>query len=91
MSTTPQRPGCSRVVPIETYQSCAVRSANSATRTTALLNAMREDLVDLRSRMGSLEQKADTGFIEMRGKLDATAAGLDQIAGMLTTLMGRPG
>ena len=45
-----------------------------------VFNAMRDDLGDLRSRM-------DSGFIEMRGKFDVTAAGLDRITGMLTTLL----
>jgi chromosome segregation ATPase len=45
-----------------------------------VLNAMRDDLDELRSRM-------DSGFTEMRGKLDATATGLDQITGMLTRLI----
>jgi chromosome segregation ATPase len=49
-----------------------------------VLNAMRDDLGDLRSRM-------DSGFTEMRGKLDATVAGLDQITGMLTTLIEQQG
>jgi predicted nucleic acid-binding Zn-ribbon protein len=54
-------------------------------------NAMRDDVGDLRSRMDSLEQTVDTGFIEMRGKFDATAAGLDQITGLLTTLIEQRG
>ena len=45
-----------------------------------VLNAMRDDLDQLRSHM-------DSGFTEMRGKLDATATGLDQITGMLTRLI----
>jgi chromosome segregation ATPase len=60
-----------------------------------VLNAMREDLNatrdDLHSRMDSLEQKMDSGFIEMRGKFDATATGLDQITGLLTTLIEQRG
>lgn len=51
---------------------------------TRVLNAMREDLTDLR-------QQTDNGFIEMRGKLDATAAGQQQIMDLLTTLVDRPG
>jgi predicted nucleic acid-binding Zn-ribbon protein len=47
-----------------------------------VLNAMREDLADLRSHV-------DNGFAEIRGKLDAAAAGQDQIAGMLSTLIER--
>ena len=45
-----------------------------------VLNAMRDDLNELRSHM-------DSGFTEMRGKLDATATGLAQITGMLTRLI----
>lgn len=46
------------------------------------LNAMREDLTDLRSQMSD-------GFIEIRGRLDATAAGMQVITDMLTTLIDR--
>jgi hypothetical protein len=49
---------------------------------TRVLNAMREDLTDLRSRV-------DDGFAEMRGKLDGTAAGLQQITDLLTTLIAQ--
>jgi hypothetical protein len=31
----------------------------------------------------------DRGFAEMRGRLDATAAGLDQITSVLNTLIGQ--
>lgn len=48
---------------------------------TRVLNAMREDLGDLRG-------KVDTGFTEIRGKLDAAAAGQQQIVGLLTRLLG---
>jgi uncharacterized protein YceH (UPF0502 family) len=58
--------------------------------TTASFNAMREDLTDLRQRIDGVDTKVDTGFAEMRGKFDATAAGLDQITGLLNTLLGRP-
>ena len=47
-----------------------------------VLNAMREDLADLRSQVNS-------GFAEMRGKLDVAAAGQEQIARMLGTLIER--
>jgi hypothetical protein len=47
-----------------------------------VLNAMREDLADLRSHV-------DSGFAEIRGKLDAAAAGQEQIAGMLSVLIAR--
>jgi hypothetical protein len=45
-----------------------------------VLNAMREDLTDLRSHVFD-------GFAEMRGKLDAAAAGQEQIVGLLNTLI----
>jgi methyl-accepting chemotaxis protein len=58
--------------------------------TTASFNAMREDLGDLRSEMnnGFAEMRrefaeVDRGFAEIRGRLDATAAGIEQIARML--------
>jgi predicted nucleic acid-binding Zn-ribbon protein len=47
-----------------------------------VLNAMRQDLTDLRSRV-------DTGFTELRGRLDAAAAGQEQIVGLLNTLIQR--
>jgi hypothetical protein len=50
---------------------------------TRVLNAMREDLTDLRSRV-------DDGFIEMRAKLDAAAAGQQQIVALLDSLTRRP-
>jgi methyl-accepting chemotaxis protein len=58
--------------------------------TTASFNAMREDITDLRSEMhnGFVEMRngfaeVDRGFIEIRGRLDATAAGIEQIARLL--------
>ena len=48
--------------------------------TTSSFNAMRENLNDLR-------QRVDNGFTEMRGRLDATAAGMQHIAGLLNTLI----
>jgi hypothetical protein len=52
--------------------------------TTSSFNAMREDLTDLR-------QHVDNGFIEMRGKFDAAAAGQEQIVTLLNTLITRDG
>ena len=52
--------------------------------TTASFNAMRDDLGDLRTEMRG-------GFTEVRGRMDATAAGLDQITGLLNTLIGQQG
>jgi methyl-accepting chemotaxis protein len=58
--------------------------------TTASFNAMREDFNDLRSEMhdGFAEMRSqfsevDHGFVEIRGRLDATAAGIGQIAHLL--------
>lgn len=48
--------------------------------TTNSFNAMRDDLSDLRGEMR-------TGFTEVRGKLDGTAAGLEHITGLLNTLI----
>jgi chromosome segregation ATPase len=72
---------------------------------TRLHNATREDLTDLRSQMNVLRSqmndgfarvderfaRVDDGFAEMRGKFDATAAGLQQITDMLNTLISQEG
>jgi hypothetical protein len=52
--------------------------------TTASFNAMREDFTDLRTQVNN-------GFIEIRGRLDATAAGQEQIVNLLNTLIGQEG
>ena len=49
---------------------------------TQVLNVLREDLTDMRSRV-------DDGFIEIRGRLDAAAAGQQQIVGLLNTLISQ--
>jgi methyl-accepting chemotaxis protein len=51
--------------------------------TTASFNAMREDITDLRTEVRNGFAAVDRGFIEIRGRLDATAAGIEQIARML--------
>jgi hypothetical protein len=48
--------------------------------TTSSFNATREDLNDLRSEM-------QHGFTEMRGRLDAAAAGQQQIVNLLNTII----
>jgi phage shock protein A len=48
--------------------------------TTASFNAMRADYTGLRD-------KVDKGFAEIRGRLDATAAGQQQIVNLLNTLI----
>jgi hypothetical protein len=52
--------------------------------TTSTFNAMREDFTDLR-------EQVNNGFAEMRGKLDAAAAGQQQIVTLLNTLIGQQG
>jgi chromosome segregation ATPase len=58
---------------------------------TRVLNALREDLTDLRSHVDERFAKVDDGFAEMRGKLDASAAGLQVITDMLATLVSQHG
>jgi predicted nucleic acid-binding Zn-ribbon protein len=55
--------------------------------TTSNFNAMREDFTDLRSEMRQGFSETQQGFTEMRGKLDATAAGQQQIVNLLNTLI----
>ena len=62
--------------------------------TTVSLNALREDFVDLRGDFSDLRQdfsdlRGDVGggFVEMRGKLDATAAGQQRIAELIQSLI----
>lgn len=49
-----------------------------------VLNAMRADMTGLREHV-------DHGFLEMRGRLDAAAAGQQQIVDLLGTLIARDG
>src|SRR5262249_19124052 len=58
---------------------------------TASVNAMREDITDLRTEMNNRFAAVDDGFAEMRGKFDATATGLEQIANLLNTLITQQG
>jgi len=59
--------------------------------TTSSFNAMRADFTDLRADFTDLRQQMNDGFIEMRGKFDATAAGQQHIVDLLTTLMSQQG
>ena len=61
------------------------------TSTTASFNALREDFVDLRNHMDQGFAEVDRGFTEIRGRLDATAAGQQQIADLLRSFTGNPG
>ncbi|ASR40008.1 hypothetical protein BAY61_32100 (plasmid) [Prauserella marina] len=53
------------------------------------LRDVREDLRETRQDLKNLREATTNGFVEMRGKLDAAAAGQAQIAAMLTTLLQR--
>lgn len=69
--------------------------------TVASFNALRDDMVDLRTEMnnrfGRIDDRlvsvdgrfdqVDNGFIEMRGKLDSAAAGQQHIADLLQRLI----
>ena len=55
--------------------------------TTASFNAQRQDFIDLRQDFVRLTDHVDQGFTEMRGKFDATAAGLQQITQLLQTAL----
>lgn len=62
--------------------------------TTAGFNALRADFVDLRQDFTDLRQVSsdlqdhvDRGFIEMRGKFDATAAGQQRIIDLIESLI----
>ena len=57
--------------------------------TTSSFNAMREDFADLRTEVTDLRTHTDNGFADIRGRLDATAAGQQHIVDMLTTLIDR--
>lgn len=59
--------------------------------TTAGFNALRQDFVDLRQDFVDLRGHVDRGFTEMRGKLDAAAAGQQKIVDLLRALSGREG
>lgn len=71
---------------VEQFRS-EIRDFRKATMSS--FNAMREDLTDLRQRVGGLETKVDTGFAEMRGRLDATAAGMQHIADLLNMIIAQ--
>jgi chromosome segregation ATPase len=57
--------------------------------TTSSFNATREDLTDLRTHVDTGFATVERGFTEMRGKFDAAAAGQQQIAELLSTLIAR--
>lgn len=62
--------------------------------TTAGFNALRQDFIELREDFGDLRahvgrgfEQVDRGFAEMRGRLDATAAGQQHIAELVQRLI----
>jgi hypothetical protein len=57
--------------------------------TTSSFNAMREDLTDLRTHVDTGFATVERGLTEMRGKFDAAAAGQQQIAELLSTLIAQ--
>jgi len=50
-------------------------------------NTMRQDFASLREQFDRGFEQCDQGFTEMRGRFDATAAGLQQIADRLETII----
>ena len=59
--------------------------------TVASFNAMRGDMIDLRTEMNQRFEQVDNGFVEVRGKLDAAAAGQQQIVAILQRLIADQG
>lgn len=57
--------------------------------TVSSFNAVREDLTDLRAEVLDLRSGMVNLRTEMRSKFDLTAAGQQQIVGMLQTLIDR--
>ncbi|MDT7741304.1 MAG: hypothetical protein QOE59_382 [Actinomycetota bacterium] len=54
-----------------------------------VLNAMRSDLTDLSERLDVLTERTEGGFAQVRGALDATAAGQSHIVELLDQLVRR--
>jgi hypothetical protein len=48
---------------------------------------LRQDFTDLRQDFANLREHVDRGVLEVRGKFDATAAGQQQIVGLLQTII----
>lgn len=55
--------------------------------TTTSFNALRQDFVDLRQDVVDLSGHVEQGFTEIRGRLDATAAGQQHIADLIQSLI----
>ena len=56
--------------------------------TVSSFNALREDLVDLRTHVNNGFTTVDQSFTEIRGRLDAAAAGQQEIVRLLHTVIG---
>jgi hypothetical protein len=56
--------------------------------TVSSFNALREDLVDLRTHVNNGFTTVDQSFTEIRGRLDAAAAGQQEIIRLLHTVIG---
>lgn len=59
--------------------------------TMASFNALREDMNDRFARVDERFNQVDNGFIEIRGKLDAAAAGQQRIVELIEALGGAQG
>ena len=54
---------------------------------TRALSALRETQVEQGHAIANLQVQMNQGFADMRSRLDQTAGGLDQIVGLLNTLI----
>lgn len=55
--------------------------------TTASFHTLRQDFVDMRSHVDRRFEQVDRGFAEIRGTLDATAAGQQRIVELIESLI----
>ncbi|MBX7432217.1 hypothetical protein JDV09_08860 [Mycobacterium sp. Y57] len=58
---------------------------------TASFNALRRDFVDLRAHVDDGFTRIDDSFTEMHGRLDAAAAGQQQIVALLSPVLDERG
>jgi hypothetical protein len=72
-------------------ESLEARVTDFRRATVASFNALREDFGDLRTEMNERFIEVDNGFVEMRGKLDAAAAGQQRIVELIQDLGGGQG
>jgi phage shock protein A len=97
--TEPSRSLEARVAALETHVSQLTqqvqRSAQDAAAARVLAGGADRDVDQIRGEIRDFRHAATTSFnalredmTEMRGKLDATAAGQQQIVDLLTTLIG---